>query len=207
MTHGNMGRAFDLAGFLQGAVRVVVVLALAVVVVLVIWPAPLAGQRGQEADLAALLGQRQALVQAVQAKREVRLEASEPAVNAYLAATLKAAQGHEEPVAAWMMRLDDLNVALMSGVVTLTTLAHWGPLAITWEVSGTPKLVDGHFDLEVKTGRIGHLGLPQAGADWMATRLAAVLNRWRADRELLDQLAGVVAEHGAVTLVTGPAKP
>jgi len=207
LTHGHMGRSFDLPGFLRNTLRVGIFLVMLVVVLLLIWPTPPAGKRGQEAEVAALLGQRQVLVRAVQTRQEVKLEASELALNAYLDATLKAAQRHEEAVSAWMMRLDEVNVALQPGVMTVSTRAHWGPLAITWEVSGLPQVAEGHFALTVKSGRMGHLGLPQTGAEWMAARIAVMLNRWGADRELLDQLASVVAEQGAMTLVTRLTKP
>lgn len=207
LTHGHMGGRFDLPGFLLGAVRVGIFLAMLVVLGLLLWPTPLAGQRGPEAEVTALLGQRQALVRAVEARQEVKLEASELALNAYLDATLKAGQRQEAVVGAWMMRLDAVNVAVQPGVVIVTTLAHWGPLAITWEVSGVPQVAERHFALVVKSGRIGHLGLPQVGADWMASRMAVLMNRWGADRELLDQLASVVAERQTLTLVTKLAKP
>jgi hypothetical protein len=207
LTRSSSGRAFDLPRFLRGAVRVTIFLALLVLLLLLIWPTTLAGQRGKDEDVAALLGQRQALTRAVQDKQEVKLELSEAALNAYLAATLKVAHSNEEAVAAWMMRLAELHVALQPGVLTVTTLAHWGPLAITWELSGIPKVADGHFALEVKSGCIGHLGLPQAGAEAMAARVAALFNRWGTDRALLDQLASVAVDKGTVTLVTKAAKP
>jgi hypothetical protein len=205
--HGGGGRSFHVLGFLQGAVRVAIFVGLLGLVLLLLWPAALAGKRGKDDDVLALVAQRQTLARAVQFKRAVTVEVSESALNAYLAVTLKAAHAREEAVAAWMMRLDDLNVALQPGVVTVTTLAHWGPVAITWELTGVPKVADGRFALEVKSGRIGHLGLPQAGAEWMATRMAVVLNRWSADRELLDQLAGVSVAQSTATLVSRQAQP
>lgn len=206
MKSGGSGRTFDLLGFLRGSVRVVIFLVVLVVVLLLIWPATVAGKMGKEEDVAALLGQRQALMLAIQNKQEVKLETTEAAVNAYLATTLKVARTNEEAVAVWMMNLSELNVAVQPGVLTVTTLAHWGPLSITWEISGVPKTGEGHFGMDVKSARIGHFGLPQAGADWMATRMAVLFNRWSGDRDMLDQLAGVSAETGAVTLVTKTVK-
>ena len=207
MTRSSSGRSFNMVGFLRGGVRVVIFLVLLVLLLLLIWPTALAGKRGTDDEVAVLLGQRQPLARAVQDKREAKVDVTESALNAYLAASLKAAHSNEEAVAIWMLRLEELNVALQPGVVTVTTLSHWGPLAITWELSGAPKMTEGRFALDVKSGRIGHLGLPQAGADWMASRVAVLFNRWSADHELLDQLAGVTVDKDMVTLVTKVAKP
>ena len=68
-------------------------------------------------------------------------------------------------------------------------------------------MADGRFAVEAKSGRIGHLGLPRAGADWMAARMAVLFNRWSADRELLDQLAGVTTDTRTLVLATKGASP
>ncbi len=207
MTRGNLGRSFDLPVFLRGAMRVVVCLVLLVLLLLLVWPTGLAGQRSGADEVTALLGQRQALAHAVQDKQAIKLEVSESALNAYLAATLKSAHSNEEAVSAWMLRLDELQVALRPEVVTVTARSQWGPLEITCELSGAPKVADGRFAVEAKSGRIGHLGLPRAGADWMAARMAVLFNRWSADRELLDQLAGVTTDTRTLVLATKGASP
>ncbi|MCX7009722.1 MAG: zinc ribbon domain-containing protein [Kiritimatiellaeota bacterium] len=196
------GKAFELKSFLDAAWRIGLFLIMLVLVLLLIWPADNAGKRGEEKDVAALLGQREALKLAVHNGQDIKLEASELAINAYLAATLTQARSNEEAVAGWMMKLAELNVGLKAGAVTVTTVSHWGPLSITWQISGAPKVADKQFSLVVKSGRIGHLGLPQGGAEWMAARVAVMFNRWSADRELLNSVASVTAESGSVTLAT-----
>jgi hypothetical protein len=194
--------AFNLPNFLNGAWRVGIFLIVLVLVLLLIWPAANGGKRGDEDDLAALLGQRTALKQAVQNGQELKLELAEPALNAYLAATLMQARSKEEPVAAWMMNLEGLNIGLKPDAVIVTVTSGWGPLSLTWQISGTPQLAENIFSLDVKSGRIGHLGLPRSGAAWMASRLAVLFNRWAADRALVDPLASVTADSGSLTLST-----
>lgn len=199
VTHG--GAAFDLTTFLRGTIRVVIFMVMLVLVLLLIWPATPAGKRGDEQELAALLGQRVALKQAIQRGQEAKCELTETALNAYLAASLKAARSNEETAASWMMNLAELNVGFKSYAVKVTALAHWGPVSITWQVSGTPKIIGNRFQLDVKSGRIGHLGVP-GGAGWMGSRMAVLFNRWLADQELLNALSSVTLDNGSATLVT-----
>jgi hypothetical protein len=194
--------AFDGAAFARGAVQVGIFLFMLVFVLLLIWPATPAGKRGDEEALAALLNQRAAVKKAMQQGQEVKCELAETGLNAYLAATLKAAHSNEGTATAWMMKLAELNVGLKTRAVTVTASSHWGPFNITWQVSGTPQVKDNHFQLDVKSGRIGHMGLPRSGAEWMASRVAVLFNRWAADRELLNTLTSMTVESGSATLVT-----
>ena len=195
-------RALDWGTLLGHAGRVGGFLVLLILVLLLIWPVAKTGKCGDESDLNALLGQRAALRQGAQQNKELKLEVTETALNAYLTASLKQARSNEAAEAAWMMNLAELNVGVKVDKVTVTALAHWGPLSITWQISGTPKLADKHFILDAKAGSIGHLGLPRSGAEWMAARMAVLFNRWTADRELLEQLASLTAGDGSLTLTT-----
>lgn len=193
---------FDAAKFTRSALQIGVFALVLLLVLLLIWPATPAGKRGDEQELAALLGQRAALKQALQRGQEVKLEVSETALNAYLIASLKAARSNEEAAAGWMMNLKELNVGLKAGKVTATATSSWGPLTISWQVTGVPVVKEKQFQLDVKSGRIGHVGLPGGGAAWMASRVAVLFNRWAADRELLDAIASVTVESGSVTLLS-----
>ncbi len=201
MTQRGRG-PFDAAAFSRGAVQIGAFLFMLLGVLLLIWPATPAGKRGDEEALAGLLGQRAAVRKALQQGQEVKCELAETGLNAYLAATLKAARSNETATASWSMQLAELNIGLKAGSVVVTASSQWGPFNITWQISGTPKVTDKYFQLDVKSGRIGHISLPRSGAQWMATRMAVLFNRWAADRELLNTLASLTAESGSVTLVT-----
>ena len=131
---------------------------------------------------------------------------NEAALNAYLATTLKVARSNAtEAASVWRMNLDGVNLAFRSNLTVMTTVAHWGPLNMTWELAGVPRVVDDRFVFAVSTVRCGHLELPKAVAEWVGTQMTGLFNRWQADRQLLAQLGEVTVQAGGVTLVTRPA--
>ena len=109
-------------------------------------------------------------------------------------------------MAGSMMTLDELNLAFRAGFLTVTAVSHWGPLCITWEISGVPKVMDGRFVLDVRTGQVGHLRLPHSCAEWMAGRMAVLFKRWQPERDLLDRLGDLTVEAGRITLSTQTAQ-
>jgi hypothetical protein len=194
----------DLGGLLAGVVRLIVFLAVVSLVALIVWPLAPVGQVGDAADAREWLRQRDAL----QAGGAEPATVSETSLNAYLRATLKpSATNTTAAVGSWGMRLAALNVTLRPDHATVVALTQWGPLTITWAISGTPRVTDGPRRWEIKKGRLGHLPLPRAGAGWVADRMAALLARWPQDRAVWEQLKDVTLEAGRVRLAAGPAQP
>ena len=198
------GSSIEWARLLVGGLRLAVFLVVLAGAGLIIWPVTPAGKQGGDKDAAAWLAQRAALKDGAQQGQAAKAVASEVTLNAYLAASLKLAQSNDEATASWKMTLDEVNLALLKELVTVTTVAHVGPISLTWEICGAPKVTEGPFALDVRSGRVGHLQLPRAGAEWLALRMAVLFHRWQPERELLDQLGSMVVEPGQVTFAVRP---
>ena len=195
----------DVGSIFTAILRLLVFLVVVTVAGLAVWSVAPLGQVGGEADAREWLHQRDLL----KAGGSAQVEVSETTINAYLVATLKQAPTNSaEAVGRWKMRLDALNMAFRTDHVTVMALTRWGPLTITWAISGVPKLGDGNNGVDVQRGWLGHLPLPHAIAAWLADRMAVLLLvRWPQDRELWEQLNGVALNAGRITLSTRSTKP
>lgn len=194
----------DVGGILSGVFRLIMFLAVLSVVALIVWPLGPAGQVGNADDAREWLRQRDAIKNGDVDK----IEAAEASLNAYLLSTLKQPATNSTATASrWQMKLDAVNVTMRSDHVTVMAVTQWGPLTITWSISGVPQVQAEHSVLDIKDGRLGHLPLPPVVTAWVANRMVALLARWPHDRELLEQLKGLTLAAGRATLAIRPAQP
>ena len=98
------------------------------------------------------------------------------------------------------MQAVEYNVTFAPGVITALCVAQLGPLTLTYEVTGAPRVGPRRFALNIRSGRWGRLPLPQAAARWMGTRLAALFNRWQKERTILDHAATLDAQTGRLVV-------
>ena len=169
-------------------------LAVLTVVGLAMWPLPPAGRIGGDAETREWLAQRDAL------KTGTPVTVSEAALNAYLATTLKLSSTNA--TGSWRMDLAAINVAFQVGSMTVVVVTHWGPLTITWTITGVPQTAKGHLAFDVRGGSLGHLPLPSVAANWLAGHMAALAARWPADVGVLDHLFSIVLESRQIKLDT-----
>jgi uncharacterized membrane protein len=191
------------SGMLSRLIRFVVLVALLTVLGLLLWPTKPVGQAGTEGDSTRLRAKLTSLHEAISINRFLAGEITEEEVNAYLAALLKHT-GERQPEGAPARRLTTqsivISVAPESMVVHI--LAGWGPLALSYEVVGSPVLTDAGFGLVVATTRLGHLPMPGASRAWLAARLSGVFANLSEERHILDHLALIELKEQKVRVET-----
>jgi len=182
-------------------IRLLLAAAVVALVVAVIWPTEPRGARGLDTDARQYKEQRAELDRCLHAGQAGKAEFTEPEVNAYLAGVLRnEAASNQTALAFWQMHDPAYNLAFGADAITVHWSAALGPLTITYEITGEPRVGEGPFWLQVKSGRWGHLTLPRGAARWMATRMAACFNRWQTEHTLLDHAGALEVQQGRLTL-------
>jgi hypothetical protein len=182
--------------------RSLVSLAVLAVAGIALWPARPAGARGTSADAAGFKSKLAELSLAVSAGQGAVQVVSEAEVNAYLAEGLRVPEKPGSVGGARRMRLSDVNLSFQPAQVVVLVLAKWGPLPLSYEVSGAPAAGAGPFRFDVRRARLGHLPMPGGGARWMAGRVATVFSRMAREKDVLDRLVRLDLGQGRVRVVT-----
>lgn len=191
----------DLARGLGGIVRLVVWLAVAAALGLLFWPVTPQGKRGTNAAARSLRAKLQTLNTAAQAGQYVVEIVSEEEANGYLAALLARDAGATRSE-GFRLALREINLSLQTNGVVLLVLANWGPVSLSYELAGEPRVGEKGFSLRVVRGRWGHLPLPPKAAEWVGGRVAVVFTRMAAERKVLDSLRKLELGKGRVMVAT-----
>lgn len=186
-------------------VRFIVFVSLLGLVSLLLWPVSPAGEMGVPKDAKRLEQKLRGLANAQQSGLYVFEIVSESEVNAYLEEILKknADSAHSKGM---RLGIDEINFQFMPDDFVVLMLAHWGPVRLSYEITGRPEIVGHTFGIDVQSVRWGHLPLPGISAEWMSKRLARVFSGMKRDQEIVTQLDRCDLGHGRVRLVTRPAR-
>ncbi|OQA26678.1 MAG: hypothetical protein BWY59_01293 [Verrucomicrobia bacterium ADurb.Bin345] len=183
--------------------RNLLLLALIAALCLLLWPAGLVGDTGTVKEARQFAAKIAAIQRAQQAGLYVFEVATEREVNAYIAEILKQnknisqSEGMRMGIEAITVRVEPLPKGL-----TVVILANWGPVRLSYEVTGVPVVKQGLFYLDVQSARWGHLPLPGPAGQWVSQRVANVFSQMRRERKMLDQLGRFDVGDGRIRLVT-----
>ena len=166
----------SLGQVIVAGIRLLVLVAIVGAVSLMLWPVAPSTRCGTAAE-AALVGQRiDAMARSVEFGRFVVEVFSDAEVNAYLADVLKkdAAAGKSD---GYRVGIEDIRISFSSTDFVVLVLAKWGPVALSYEITGVPELGGQGFTVQLKQARLGHLPMPGPAGDWMLGRVAGIFQR------------------------------
>jgi hypothetical protein len=173
---------------------------------LALWPMPLEGRKGTEAD-------------AQQARRKILLleKGLSPAsqlfnereINAYLGLLLRNA--HSPRVqGVWTTLLQAVEVAIRPNAITIATASMWGPVTVgslklgPWNVTSqltvVPERGPRGFQWTIRSGRIGHLPLPGPVSAPATAALRPLLGPSFRERALLTNVTYLELEEGQIAV-------
>ncbi len=192
---GGIGR------FIANLFRAAVYLAVFGVMGLMLWPVQPVGALGQAEDEQSIMLKRDAVLDALDRHVSVTEMLSEKEVNAYLAAVLARSSGATTSKGL-QLGIREINLTFTPTCFVVFIDAGWGPVRLTYEVTGTPVVGEGSFGVKVSAARWGHLPLPGRAAAWMSGRMSGVFSNLEEERRLLDGLSAFELGEGSVRLVT-----
>ncbi|HOW97203.1 MAG TPA: zinc ribbon domain-containing protein [Kiritimatiellia bacterium] len=181
--------------------RIVQVLILAGVGLL-LWPVKPQGAVGGRAEAVAYYGKLRLLSEAVERRVMVVQTFSEAEVNAYLAEVLKEHPELSSSEGLSKLGIGEINLRFRPEGVTVTVVALWGPLRMSYEIAGLPRAGGGPFAFDVRGARWGHLPLPGVAAHWMVRRVELMFSGMERERTVLDGLQRVDVGGGLVRVAT-----
>lgn len=181
--------------------RFLLFVALLAVVALLLWPSGLVGAPGALRDARSMERKIAAVVRAQQAGLYVFEIISEREANAYLAEILKRNEGISRSE-GMKLGIEAITMGFQPDGLTVVILAAWGPLRISYEVTGMPVIDEEGFKLDVISARWGHLPLPGPSGQWVSERVARVFSQMQRERRMLDDLQRCDVGKGKVRLVT-----
>jgi hypothetical protein len=181
---------------------------------LVLWPMPLEGHKGTEADA------QQAHIKILLLEKGLSPASqlfAEREINAYLGLML-----HNVPAPrvqdVWATVLQAVEVAIRPNAITISTASVWGPVMVgsfkigpwnvTSEVTVVPERGPRGFQWTIRSGRIGHLPLPGPVSVPATVALRPLLGASFRERALLTNVTNLELEEGqvAVAVKTGPGR-
>ncbi|MFH1970025.1 MAG: zinc ribbon domain-containing protein [Verrucomicrobiota bacterium] len=173
---------------------------------LALWPMPLEGRKGTEAD-------------AQQARRKILLleKGLSPAsqlfaereINAYLGLSLR--KVHSPRIrGVWTTVLQAVEVAIRPNAITISTVSVWGPVtvgslklgpwSVTSQITVVPERGPHGFQWTIKSGRIGHFPLPGPMSAPATFALRPLLGASFRERALLTNVTHLELEEGQVAV-------
>lgn len=186
---------------LVAGIRLLVLVAVVGAVSLMLWPVVPTSPCGTAAD-AALVEQRiTAMARSVEFGRFVVEVFSDAEVNAFLAETLKkdASAGTS---AGYRLGIEDIRLTFTSADFVVLVLAKWGPVALSYEITGVPELGGNGFSVRVRNARLGHLPMPGPAGDWMLDRVAGIFQRMDRERAILNNASRLDLIEGRIWVAT-----
>ncbi len=168
---------------------------------LLLWPVEPAGAVGSAADARAMAESLQYFQQAIHSRTIADRVVSEAQVNGYFAEVLRR---NRKALRSEGFRLGvrEINVVFTSEDFTALVLANWGPISLSYEITGVPYLKNKRFEVAVRKVRWGHLPLPEPAAAWVSSRVAGMFLRMEKELAILNSLGRCDLGNGCVYVGT-----
>ena len=182
------------------AVRAAATILLLLAIVQMMRPVAPAGSTGNAQDVQRLRQKLSLFKGAVMDGKASSQRLSEVELNAYLT-DLLARSATPDAMDSLRYRLLKVNLAVEPAAVVVVLRASLGPVPLSYEVTGAPRVDGKRFAFAPTAARFGHLPLPGPLRGWMAGRVYGVFSQMLDERSLLDQAEGLELAQGEVTLV------
>ncbi|MBU1694688.1 MAG: zinc ribbon domain-containing protein [Verrucomicrobia bacterium] len=170
---------------------------------LLLWPARPGGAPGGEAEAREFIGKMRILATAAERGGLIAEIVSEAEINAYLAELLKRTPALSRSEGMSQLGIGEVNFRFQPDSITVTVVALWGPVRLSYEVSGRPVWPEGRFGFDVRSARWGHLPLVGPAAHWMIRRLEVMFSGMERERNILDHIQRLDMGQGRVRVATG----
>lgn len=184
---------------LLGLFRLVVLLGLAAAVGLILWQSEVRGAVGTPDEAERLYAKLRRLEGVISAGQGVDEWITETEVNAYLARVVEHTN-QASSSSPRQVRVTGINLSFTRDHLIALILAEWGPLKLSYEMTGIPRAGEAAFELKLVAARLGHLPLPGAVRDRVARQVAPVFARMNRERNILDHLSGIVLDQGRLRI-------
>jgi hypothetical protein len=184
---------------LNRGIRFLVAAALLIAIIMALRPAVPTGSDGTLQDAQRLRQKLGLLKGAALDGRAISQNLSELEINGYLAELVTQVQQAESD----RYRLRRINMAMGSGRIVVLLATSIGPMALTYELTGTPSRgADRRFAFALHRVRLGHLPMPGAMGNWLAGRAYSVFSRMEDERDLLDRMDAIEVGQGELAVRT-----
>lgn len=124
---------------------------------------------------------------------------SEAEVNTYLATLLGQTPGAQRSEGI-RMGLRSRHLTFHQQEVTVLAVVSFGPVPISYEVKGVPRVLNGAFRFDVRGARIGHLPILRVGWPFVARHVGNAFSL-DLEKELLNRLDRIDVEPGKAFLI------
>ena len=186
-----------LTAFLSRTIRLAVTLVLLYLIAMILWPLTPSGMGGDLQDVQRFQQKVRELKGGVLDGVSIARRVTEVELNAYLSSLLESGKPDAQPGAAGA-HMSQVNLTLDRERVVVLVRSALGPVDLSYELTGLPKVDGRRFTFELSRARIGHLAVPGAARAWLAGRVAVVFSKMLDERSLLDQVDRLELGQGEV---------
>ncbi len=194
------------AGLLGGLVRLLFALAVLGVVGLLLWPVRVPVAPAGEGQVESYLGKLAGLRDAIEAGHLTAEVFTEAEINGFLAKRLAGTAGAGE-ARGLRLALHALHVNVSDRLVTVTVLAGYGPVRLSYQVSGQPVIGTRQVTFPLASARVGHLPFPGPAGNWVASKVMQAFTGLEEERFVLDHVEQCDLAVGRLRLVTPSSAP
>ncbi len=187
---------------LRRLLRATVWLALLLVLGLLVWPPELQGTVGDEAAAQSCFNKLADLYELIEFGGRGSRVFSEQETNAYLAELQTEA---EPPLqgSALNLTLDIIRLHLQDDQVVVQVHARWRFITLAHTLTGTPRIADGRFMLDVQHAALGRLPMVGPFQSMVVDRVVPVFAAMAREQQVLDNLSRIELREGAARLTVG----
>lgn len=189
------------AGGIKRLVRLVLLAALLTLLIALLWPTAPQGKPGTSEQGEALYENLLNMEQSIRRRERARLTIQEEEINAYLGMLI--AQMDERPAEnRSRLKTQAVNLSFTPEYVIVHILTAWGPVRLSYEITGWPRVNGRGASLDAQRVRLGHVPMPDPLMARMAERLGNVFAQLEREQFILRHVTRVDLGDGLLRLTT-----
>lgn len=212
---GQCGERLNLAGFRPGrprrgigaalargikrTLRLALLAALLSLLLALLWPTPTPGTPGELEQGRALYERILHAEQSIRRREPARLLIQEEEINAYLEAMI----AHMDEVTAqedYRLRTKAVNLSFTPEYIIVHILTRWGPVRLSYEISGQPHVNERGVWLEVLGIKLGHVPMPDPLRARMADAMVGLFSELEREQFILRHVTRAELAEGYLKL-------
>ncbi len=181
---------------LSGFKRVVIPALLAVFIFVLsamLWPVEPEGSVGSMDDAELMYEKILNLEQYIRRGDSIRISVREEVMNAYLYEIIRrmSAVVEDDP---FRMSTRTVNLSFTSGHVIINIITKWGPVRLSYEITGIPGVDGTGAELDIQKITLGHVWMPEFTFGLLVEKLSNIFSKMKREQYILRNLSEVEVE-------------